>query len=255
MKSWYLFILSGLVLVGLALFYQLKVRTLEQKMQELKTENTSLKDSITKLNQENKTLRSRLTPPVRQSWVSIDDDEMMGDQNAPLTLIEFSEFQCPYCARFSNQTFQEIKKQYIDTGKLKFVFRDYPLAFHENASRAAEAAECAGDQGLYWEMNKLLFENYTKIGIEDLKQYAERLGLFMPDFLFCLESGKNAAEIQKDMHDGKQAGVMSTPSFFIGLSREDGRIFGTFIKGAKPFKTFQQMFEQTLRQAGPEERS
>ncbi|MDX1764645.1 MAG: DsbA family protein, partial [bacterium] len=177
-----------------------------------------------------------------------------GDRNAPVTMIEFSEYQCPFCARFSTQTLPEIVKTYVDTGKVRVVFRDYPLPFHQNATKAAEAAECAGDQGLFWEMHDLLFANPEKLAPQDLTGYAEQLGLYMPDFTFCMESGKNAAEVAGDLQDGKKAGVNSTPSFFIGVTGPEDKIEGTFIKGAKPFEAFKVAIEKALDEAAKAQR-
>lgn len=251
MKTWIPAILLCGALIGLWFFHQAKTRGLaEEEVEKLHEKISALNGLNENLRNQITALRSPVVPPQPEAWVSEDDDAVMGDKNAPLTLIEFSEFQCPYCARFTEETFWRIKRDYIDTGRLRFVFRDFPLSFHEYAAKAAEAAECADDQGMFWEMQELLFANHTQIGPDDLKHYAEKLGLFMPDFNFCMESGKNAAEVQKDIQDGARAGVTSTPSFFLGLTGEGGRIQGTLIKGAKPFEVFRQMIEAKLSEAG-----
>ena len=170
--------------------------------------------------------------------VSIDDDAILGDKNAPITIIESSDFECPFCERFYSQTLPLIKKNYIDTGKAKLVYRDFPLSFHPNAQKAAEAAECAGEQGKYYEMHDLLFEKGVSGGINAFKQYAKDLGLNITKFNECLNSGKYADEVQKDFQDGQSYGVSGTPTFFIN---------GIKVVGAQPYSVFEQIIEQELK--------
>ncbi len=180
---------------------------------------------------------SQPTSPSAPIDVSVDDDAVKGDSNAPVIIIEFSDYECPFCGRYFQQTYPQIVKEYVDTGKVKIVFRDFPLSFHENAQKAGEAAECAGEQGKYWEMHDKLFENQQALGIVNLKQYAKELGLNTKAFDDCLDSGKMASEIQKDFEDGQNAGVSGTPAFFIN---------GIALTGAQPFEAFKQIIEQEL---------
>jgi protein-disulfide isomerase len=167
----------------------------------------------------------------------MDDDAVKGDPNAPVIMVEFSDFECPFCTRFYTQTLPAITEQYIDTGKVKFVYRDFPLNFHPNAQKAGEAAECADDQDKFWEMHDILFENGVAGGSDTFKGYAADLGLDTDAFDECLDSGKYADEVQKDLADGSALGVSGTPAFFIN---------GVFISGAQPFEVFQQVIEQEL---------
>ena len=169
--------------------------------------------------------------------VSADDDPAKGLKNAPVTIIEFSDFQCPYCARFFEQTLPLLEKNYIATGKARIVYRDFPLGFHENAEKAAEAAECADEQGKFWEYHDKIFENQDAIGVSNLKQYAETLGLNMEKFNGCLDSGKMASEVKEDLKDGTKYGVTGTPSFFIN---------GINIVGAQPYSVFEQIIKQEI---------
>ncbi len=256
-KNWLLPGILVLLLAGSLVFSQKKTGALNQEIGDLQKQLLALRSERDQLKGQNSQLVSALKKAqtklagdvVKTAEVGIDDDAMKGDKNAPVTMIEFSEYQCPFCARFSIETLPEIIKAYVDTGKLRIVFRDYPLPFHRNAAKAAEAAECAGDQGLFWEMHDLLFANHEKLAPEDLARYAEELGLFMPDFTFCMESGKNAPEVAGDLQDGKSAGVNSTPSFFIGVTGQNDKIKGTYLKGAKPFNTFKGAIEQALEEA------
>jgi len=166
-----------------------------------------------------------------------DDDTIKGDPNAPVTIVEWSDFECPFCTRFYTNTLGQIDEQYIKTGKVKLYYRDFPLSFHKNAQKAAEAAECAGDQGKFWEMHDALFDNGVSGGTSSFKQFAEDLGLNSVDFDDCLDSGKYADEVKQDMADGTAVGIRGTPGFIIN---------GQLVSGAQPFSVFQQIIEAEL---------
>lgn len=180
------------------------------------------------------------TEPTKPAKVSVDDDPSKGQADAPVTIIEFSDYQCSFCARFVTQTLSQLEKNYIDTGKVKFVFRDFPLSFHQHAQKAAEAAECADEQGKYWEYHDLLFEKqseWSDAGSGKFKDYASQLGLDTQAFNQCLDSGEMAEEVQKDFQDGQSYGVQGTPAFFVD---------GELISGAQPFETFKAKIDAAL---------
>ena len=166
-----------------------------------------------------------------------DDDAFMGEKDAKLTIVEFSDYQCPYCKSFFDDTLPEIKKKYIDTGKVKLVYRDFPLDFHPNAQKAAEAAECAGEQNKYFQMHDKLFENQVALDTDDLKKYAKDIGLNTAQFNTCLDTGKMASEVESDYQEGVNYGVSGTPAFFIN---------GKLIEGAQPFSVFKQAIDAEL---------
>ncbi len=170
--------------------------------------------------------------------VSADDDPVKGSEDAPVTIIEFSDFECPFCARFYSQTLSQIEKNYIDTGKVKLVYRDFPLSFHQEAQPAAEASECADEQGKFWEMHDKIFENQQLISDSSYKQWATEMGLDTEQFNECLDSGKYASEVQKDFADGQAYGVSGTPAFFIN---------GTKLIGAQPYSKFEEVIENALK--------
>jgi protein-disulfide isomerase len=171
----------------------------------------------------------------------------MGRNDAPVTLIEFSDYQCPFCKRFFESTLPGLKTQYIDTGKLQYVFRDFPLdQIHPEARKAAEAAHCAGDQGKYWEMHDVLFRNQERLQVEQLKALARGLELAGEAFDSCLEQGKYQTEVQRDYDDGLKAGVRGTPAFFIGKTEADGTIQGRLISGAQPLSEFRREVDGLL---------
>lgn len=174
-----------------------------------------------------------------------------GDENAKLTLIEFSDYQCPFCARFFKETLPGLEKEYISTGKIKYVIRDFPLeAIHRDAFKAHEAANCAGEQGRYWEMHDRFFENQNRLAASELSKHAEVIGLNPSEFEGCLEGGKYAAQIRKDIEEGRSAGVNGTPTFFLGLQdSENGNLkVLSKIAGAQPYSLFKEAIERALNE-------
>jgi len=166
-----------------------------------------------------------------------DDDAFIGSKDAPVTIVEWSDFECPFCNRFFKNTLPQIKEQYIKTGKVKLVYRDFPLSFHENAQKAAEAAECAGEQGKFFEMHDMIFERGVQGGVSAFKSYASRIGLDTAKFNKCLDSGAMASEIEKDIRDGTNAGIRGTPGFIIN---------GKLVSGAQPFSVFKAAIDSAL---------
>ena len=177
--------------------------------------------------------------------VSIDDDPILGNERAKVTIVEFSDYQCPFCRTFWRDTLSQIKKEYINNNKVRFVYRDFPLSFHPMAGASAQAAECAGDQDKYWEMHDKIFGEQEKLGqgtvtytIQDLKKWAGEIGLNRSAFNQCLDSEKYKDEVAKDFADGSAAGVSGTPSTFVN---------GRQLVGAQPFATFKAIIEEELK--------
>ena len=168
-----------------------------------------------------------------------DDDPFMGSEEAPVVIIEFSDYECPFCVRFYQQTLPQIKSQYIDTGKVKFIYRDFPLGFHSQAEPAAIAANCAGEQGKYFEFHDKIFNNNGAGGKSnaDYKKWAQELKLDITKWEPCLSDPAQRQEIQKDIRDGSAAGISGTPGFIIN---------GKLISGAQPFSVFQQVIDAEL---------
>ena len=192
----------------------------------------------------------RSSAPV-MARVAVGDNPTLGKADAPLTLVEFSDYQCPFCRQFSEGTLPALKKDYIDTGKLRYVFRDFPIdQIHPQARKAAEAAHCAGDEGKYWEMHGLLFRNQQGLQPEQLQTYAERLHLDVRAFGACLENAKYQALVQRNFTEGASLGVRGTPAFVLGKTRADGMVEGILFTGLRSFNGFQQEVERLLTQEG-----
>ena len=179
--------------------------------------------------------------------ISSDDDPVRGNPNAEFTIIEFSDFQCPFCAKFHSDTLPLLMQNYINTGKVNLVFRDFPIeSIHPNAVPAAHASECADDQGKFWEMHDMIFENQRKWqnlevleSVNMFKKYALDIGINEDEFDSCMSTAKHIDEIRKDLEDGQIYGVTGTSGFFVG--NED--VGFTKIIGAQPFSSFQRVIE------------
>ncbi len=181
--------------------------------------------------------------------VSVDGDPFVGDKSAKVTIIEFLDYQCPFCARHFRETLPQIQQEYIKTGKVKYVVREFPLeSIHPQAFKASEAALCAGEQKKYFEMHDRLFSDQKALGVKDLPKHAEVLGLDVPKFQQCVESGKYAAKVRKDVADGQRAGVSGTPSFFLGLTEPNSSEVKPVrsLKGAQPYPAFQAAIDDLL---------
>ncbi len=182
--------------------------------------------------------------------VSLDDDPVKGNPDAPVTVVEFSDFQCPFCSRFFEQTLPLLEENYIDTGKIKFVYKDLPLdSLHPNARSAHIAAECADEEGKFWEYHDVLFQKqavWQRLASSDLdiilSQFAVDLGMQAASFESCMESQDIADEVNQDVLEAAKYGATGTPTFFIG-NEKDG-----FIKlvGAQPFAAFQAVINDQL---------
>lgn len=181
-------------------------------------------------------VRMLLDPP--RAVVSADNDPAKGPANAPVTIITFSDFQCPYCSRV-NPTLARLKDRYGDS--IRVVFRDFPiLQIHPQAAKAAEAGQCANDQNKFWEMHDLMFANQQRLDVASLKEHAATVGLDATAFATCLDSGKYAEEWKKDSEDAQAAGVQSTPAFFIN---------GRPVVGAVPYEQFAEVINEELMRA------
>ncbi|TRZ55421.1 hypothetical protein D4Q76_00525 [archaeon] len=165
-------------------------------------------------------------------------EHFLGSANAKVVVVEYSDFQCPACGA-AEPTVEQIIHTYGN--QIKFVYKNFPLSGHQYAQKAAEAAECAGAQGKFWEMHGRLFANQQALRITDLKNYAQQFGLNATDFNSCLDSGAAAANVKADFNEGLAQKVSGTPAFFVN---------GRLIEGAQPFEEFKTVIDQELAAAG-----
>lgn len=185
--------------------------------------------------------------PAAAQTVTIKADAkyVLGKSDAPLTLIEFTDYQCPFCERFETNTLPEIKKKFIDTGRLRLVLRDLPLDMHPFALPAAQSVRCAGDQGRFWDMKQLVFRNQSRLDTAALAGYAKELGLDADAFQSCMASGKHVADIKEDARYAQSLGISGTPSFVLAKT-SDGAMVGQMIVGAQSFSFFETAINSLL---------
>jgi protein-disulfide isomerase len=182
----------------------------------------------------------------RGVFIGVDDDPVLGSPDAKVLIIEFGDYQCPSCRQFWKDIEPRLKKDYIDTGKVKLVFRDFPLMqIHPEALMAANAVNCAGEQGKYWQFHDKVFrEQYNRgddiirMKAADLKKWAKEIGVDQAKFDQCLDSEKFKSEVLKDKADGDAAGVQGTPTFFI-----NGRVMG----GAQQYPEYKKLIDELLK--------
>ena len=183
---------------------------------------------------------------AQAKFIGVDDDPQLGKADAKVTIIEFGDYQCPLCRAFWRDTLPRIKKEYVDTGRVRIVFRDFPIQdIHPEATVTAMAGECAEDQGKFWEFHDKAFREQDRRGrdivrykVADVKRWAMDIGLEAAAFNECLDSERHKAEVEKDYKDGADIGMTGTPVFFIN---------GRAVVGAHPFATFQKVIEEELR--------
>lgn len=240
-------IIGLIILVGVAAFFAGSYTT---NLNSNQISEEDLDKALAKL--ELKLLQNKLPTqqPSAPVKISIDDDPIIGDPDAPITIVEFSDFQCPFCARFNAQTLPLILEEYIEQGKVKLVFRDFPIqSIHPNALPASVAAECANEQDKFKEMHDVLFEKQnewnkleTAEALSLFSQYAINMQLDQDTFESCLSSGKYIEEIKNDLDDGRDYGVSGTPGFFVG----NDEIGYVELKGAQPFESFKKIIDAQL---------
>lgn len=226
-----------------------ELKSLRKDVETIKESQAAIQKAIEEIKVLARARQGRQPLQPGEIVLSMDDDPVKGDRNARLVLVEFSDYQCPFCERYFRETLPEIEKDYIKTGKLKYVFRDIPIeAAHKDAFKAAEAAGCAFDQGKFWEMHDRLFANQSALDPSSLLQHAQAIGLDMPKFQQCLDRGEYTTEVRKDMADGQKAGMTMTPTFFLGLTEPNSTKVKvlTVITGAKLYGTFKEAIDSAL---------
>jgi len=191
-----------------------------------------------------------------QVKTSIDDDAILGNkETAEIAIVEFSDYECPFCKKFRDETLDQIKAKYIDNGSVILVYRDFPLPFHEPAaSREAMAAECARRQGgdeMYYQFHDMIYKespgNGQGISEENLAEIGAGLGLDKGELKNCIAGKEFSEDVKKDVQDAGRSGITGTPGFVVGKLSQDGSVEGVVISGAQPYPVFENAIEQLLR--------
>ena len=246
-------LLSGLVLLGLLNAPAgAQSGAGQQSLVELSEEIQALKQTVKTMNQDLQEIKDFLnyrmpTAPTQSVFLDLGNSPSRGNSDARLTLVEFSDYQCPFCARHARETVPLIQREYIETGKLKYVYVHFPLeSLHKLAFKAAEAANCAGEQGKYWEMHNRLFSNQQRL--EPWTAHARAIGLEAERFEACLNSGRHAEIVRLNLAEGNKAGVSGTPAFFLAYTDPKSSRVQTVTKliGAQPFEAFKSAIDALL---------
>jgi protein-disulfide isomerase len=190
--------------------------------------------------------------PAPSPFVSIENAPTRGESKAKVTIVEFSDFECPFCGRYTRDTYGQIQREYVDAGAVRYVFRNLPLEnIHPQAFGAAVAGECARAQGKFWEMHDRMFSNQRALAHAGLLQSAQAIGLDVAAFEKCLASDAPAKKVRQDLADAAALGANATPAFFVGVQEKDGRIrVLQRVVGAKTFPAFKAMIDSMLESPG-----
>lgn len=170
--------------------------------------------------------------------IKIDSARVKGNPNAKVTLIEYSDFECPFCASFYTNSYKQIVQKYVDSGQVKIAFKDFPLSFHPMAQASAEASRCAAEQGKFWEMHDKMFENQEELSKDNYKKWGAELGLNTQQFNACVDTEKYKQAVLDEMNEGAALGVQGTPSFVIN---------GVALVGAQPMAAFEKIIDEALK--------
>ncbi len=194
-------------------------------------------------------LRPAAAPQAPDDRVSLPFDRggySLGKSNAPLVMVEYTDYECPFCRQYHLNSFEQIRRNYVDTGKVLYVSRDFPLDMHQNAPRAAAAGRCAAEQNKFWELRHAMIANADKLGAEQIVGYAKELKLDIAKFRPCMLSNRFKKSIDEDMDEGRSVGISGTPSFVIGRL-VDGKLDGVRMVGAMPYINFAQKLDEMLQ--------
>ena len=243
MKNWLVVMMSAIIITmsGAVLAVPMTKDQGDAILKELR----EIKQLLARPQQQQAPAAPSVPPKLENLTVKGDAIYVLGKSDAPLTLVEFTDYQCPFCGRFETTTFPEIKKNYIDTGKVRFILRDLPLDFHPFALKAAQSVHCAGDQGKYWEMKELVFKNQNKIDVDSLAGYAKDLSLNGDTFKSCMADGKHLKEIGNEAKYAASLGITGTPTFVLGKAVGDS-VEGRVIVGAQPLAAFEAAINEML---------
>jgi protein-disulfide isomerase len=227
-----------------------ELKALRQELEAIKEGQGRLQKDVQEIKAILQGARAAAQPPQVQPQnvvLTFDGEPTKGDKSARVVLVEFTDYQCPFCGRYVRDAYAQIEAEYIKTGKLRYVIREFPLeSIHPQAFKAAEAALCAGDQGKYWELHDRLFANQRALAPEQLAAHAQAVGADEAKFNECLQRGVKTAKVRKDLDDGLKAGVTGTPAFFVGVADGGTVKVARVVKGAVPFAAFKEAIDAVL---------
>ena len=246
-----LIVLAVLPLNSTALAQQQRNRqkALERDIRELKQGQIDIQKELQEIRRLLQSTGAQVPAAPQNIVLDVEGLPFKGEPTAKLTIVEFSDFQCPYCGRHFREVFPLIEKDYVQTGKIKYVFSPLPLeSIHPEAFKAAQAAYCAGDQGKYWEMHGRLLDNQRALSVREQSLHAQLIGLNLPTFQQCLFSEKYAITIRERIAIANSAGIEATPAFLLGFTNPTNpqvRVVKV-ISGAQPYSVFKDSIDRLL---------
>ncbi len=220
-----------------------QIKALQMQQQQILSNLNEIKQLLAT----NVAMRPGSQPPALPSKLETGEEAFRGESGATVAIIEYADFECPFCGQYEHQVYPQISKDYVQTGKVKYFFRDLPLPMHPRAMGAARAAHCAGEQGKYWEMHDSLFAKQNAIRDVDMPGRAQELGLDSAKFSECLSSDRYTDEIKKSAAEAQKLGIGGTPTFFVGKVAQNGEVTNLkMIIGMRPYDAFKSVIEDTL---------
>jgi len=239
------FVLATLAAFALPLSAQQNNGITQQMGEQILNELRQIRMLLEKQNQ-NQRPAPPAPEPATRAKMSLDGVPMLGDKNAPITIVEFTDYQCPFCQRFHVATFPELKKKYVDSGKARFYSRDMPLLeLHSNAMRAAQASRCAAEQNQYWTLRELMSANPDKLTLDQIVNFGADLKMNTELLRACISSEKYKAAVQADVMEAMRIGATGTPAFLIGKSTGEG-VDGELVLGALPMAVFDEKIRSVV---------
>jgi protein-disulfide isomerase len=219
------------------------VKTLADQQQQI----LSTLNDIKQLLAANAAVRPGPQPPSPPPALATQDESFRGESGATVAIVEYADFECPYCGQYEHEVYPQISKDYIQTGKVKYFFRDLPLPMHPRAMGAARAARCAGEQGKFWEMHDSLFAKQNTIREADMPGRAQELGLDSAKFSECLSSDRYTDQIKQSAMEAQKMGIGGTPTFLIGKIDSSGEVTNLkTIIGTRPYDVFKSAIDDSL---------
>jgi protein-disulfide isomerase len=211
----------------------------KQQADEILTELRQIRQLLEKQGRPGVQAAPQPADQITRAKLNLEGVAMIGNKDAPITIVEFTDYQCPFCQRFHVTTYAELKKNYIDTGKVRFYSRDLPLDFHANAMRAAQAARCAADQNQFWTLREVMSANPDKLSIDQIMGFATDLKMDVTKLRNCISDEKYKAAVQADVMEAVRIGANGTPAFVVGKSTQEG-VDGELMLGAMPTAMFEE---------------
>jgi protein-disulfide isomerase len=226
---------------------------LQQRLDALQAQQQQLLDQLNEMKRLLPTFTSPRPNPQLPTTLNIRGEDFRGDSPARVVIVEYSDFECPYCRKYERETSPQILESYIKTGKVKLFYRDLPGPTHPHAMSAARAARCAGEQGKYWEMHDSLYAKQTGLSDPALVDRAQKLELDATKFTECLSGKKYADELQNNVAEAEKMGIDGTPTFFLGTIGSDDDVVSISkkIDGARPYQAFQSILDELLASKSP----